>query len=299
MKLIIALLLIFSHNELPAFSAFEGNFVDGPNIFSDSGIRGPKYSDQIEIMKQTAKMRPGIAKVVTYGKTIRGRDLTALLFQPLNGHITKFALVTGATHGNEYLNIADRLGDALLLSPNGTLDQYIASGGALLIVPILNPDGYESRSRGNARWADLNRDWPNSKSRSPAQFKQPETKALADWVDQYLTQHPTTKLNFAMDYHCCVDGMLLKPWGYQRGKYMPKSDVTRFDYFIDPMLRFFPKPGKVGTPPDLLYSAKGTTLDYWYDKYKAISLTFEGSRTIEKNNLQYHVMWWEEILNNI
>lgn len=275
------------------------NKVDGPGIYSNSGIRGPKFKEQIKRMKKIVSKHPDLVKLVEYGKSRKGSTLTALLFEPQNTLVTKFAIVTGAIHGNEYMNIVDRLSEALLSSPSNTLKNYIALGGALLVVPIVNPDGYDRRRRGNSRRVDLNRDWPSSVSTVPAQFEEPETIALASWINSYLQSNPMTKLNLAMDYHCCVDGMLLKPWGYQKGKHLSDSESQRFNYFIDPMLKYFPNPGKVGTPPDLLYSAQGTTLDYWYAEYGAISLTYEGTRRKEKDYLQYHVLWWEDMLQNL
>ncbi len=296
----ISLVFLFATTPTHAFSKFDNHdYVDGPGIFSDSGIRGPRYSEQIKTMKELAKKRPDIVRVVEYGKSIRGKTLTAILLEPKNLPVTKFALVTGATHGNEYLNIVDRLTQALLDSNTDVLENYIASGGALLVVPIMNPDGYDRRRRGNAKRVDLNRDWPNSRSPKPSEFKQPESEALSKLVENFLSDNPLTKLNFAMDYHCCVDGMLLKPWGYQKGEYMSQNEEIRFNYFVDPMLKYFPRPGKVGTPPDLLYSAQGTTLDYWFDQYGAISLTYEGTRRKEEGMLSFHVLWWEDILQNI
>ena len=282
---------VFAHSKMVL-----ENVVDGPGIFSNSGIRGPKFKEQIKIMKQTVSNFPDVVKLVEYGESRRGNTLTALLFEPKDTLVRKFAIVTGAIHGNEYMNIVDRLSEALISSPSNTLKEFISTGGALLVVPIVNPDGYDRRRRGNSRRVDLNRDWPNSVTTVPAQFEEPETIALAKWIDNYLKENPMTKLDFVMDYHCCVDGMLLKPWGYQKGTYISESEDQRFDYFIDPMLKYFPKPGKVGTPPDLLYEAQGTTLDYWYAQYGAISLTYEGTRRREKDYLQYHVLWWEDIL---
>ncbi len=294
MTLLMSAFDVLAHSKMVVKSV-----VDGPGIYSDSGIRGPKFRDQIKEMRKVASQYPDLVRLVEYGESRRRNTLTALLFEPQNTMVTKFAVVTGAIHGNEYMNIVDRLSLALLKSPANVLREYISTGGALLVVPIVNPDGYDRRRRGNSRRVDLNRDWPNSTTPKPAQFEEPETKALADWIDSYLQQHPLTKLDLAMDYHCCVDGMLLKPWGYQKGKYLTQAEDERFEYFIEPMLKYFPKPGKVGTPPDLLYSAQGTTLDYWYAKYGAISLTYEGTRRKEKDYLQYQVLWWEDMLRNL
>jgi len=297
---VLSLIFTFSSISTLGFSKDDHtNKVDGPGTFSNSGIRGPKYDEQINTMEDIAKKRPDIARTIQYGRSLRGNTLTALILESKSLPITKLALVTGATHGNEYLNIADRLAEALLNSEAKVLENYITSGGALIIVPIVNPDGYERRRRGNARNADVNRDWPNSKSPKPSEFKQPESLALANLIINYLSDNPLTGLNLALDYHCCVDGMLLKPWGYKERIYMTQSESNRYENFIDPMLKYFPKPGEVGTPPDLLYTADGTTLDYWYDKYGAISLTYEGTRRRERNNLQYHVLWWEDMLRNL
>lgn len=80
---------------------------------------------------------------------------------------------------------------------------------------------------------------------------------------------------------------------------MSDSDQKRSAFFQDAFKSSFQKPGNIGTPPDILYSAVGTTLDYWYDKFSAVSFTYEGSRSIEKNLLDGHVMWWEKSFDSL
>lgn len=273
------------------------NTVDG-GIDSDSGIYGPSYSEQVSLMQELVDSNSGISEVVEIGQTVNGRMLTGVLFRrlaPLNS--SKLTIITGATHGNEYLNIVDRLAESLLDHTSDPLRKYLSRGGEVLFIPVLNPDGYDERQRGNARGVDLNRDWPNpgNRHREP---RQPETRQFMNWVDNYITQN-NLRMNMAMDYHCCVEGMLLLPWGWKRGLYMNSENQQRSKKYEDMMRNHFPRPGEIGTPPDLLYSATGTTLDYWYEKYDAVSFTYEGRRTSEKNLLSNHVNWWSEMLETL
>lgn len=58
----------------------------------------------------------------------------------------------------------------------------------LHILPTMNPDGFERRERGNARGADLNRDFPDPIERGaagveePSGTEQPETLAVMEWI---------------------------------------------------------------------------------------------------------------------
>ncbi len=272
------------------------NLVDGPEFFGDSAIYGPEYKEQVKLMQQLAENNKGV-NYIHYGDSIKGRPLSGLLFLKNARTVTQLVVITGATHGNEYLNIVDRLPQALMSSKNQSLKNFLQRGGAVFFVPILNPDGYDARRRSNMNGVDLNRDWPN-----PANGRRPhreiENIKLAEWVDKFI-EKTQASLSIAVDYHCCVSGALLLPWGYKRGEYMNDADATRSEHFQTLFKNSFPKHGKVGTPPDILYSATGTTLDYWYDKYAAVSFTYEGNYKIEKELLKYHVDWWEKSLDSL
>jgi predicted deacylase len=272
------------------------NIVDGNSLKSDSGIRGPNYKAQVLDLQELAKKYVN-AKYVHYGDSIKNRPLSAILFTPKDVALTSISIVTGATHGNEYLNIVDRLPRAILADKDNSLERYLGRGGAVLFVPILNPDGYESRSRHNSRWADLNRDWPNP-ANNYQDFKQPESKALAKWIDSFI-ENNKIKMDIAVDYHCCVQGTLLLPWGYKKGEHMGTLDAAKSLSIQQMFKTSFKEYGDIGTPPDILYSAVGTTLDYWFDKYGAVSFTYEGRRSIEVDKLDEHVNWWNKIFASL
>ncbi len=275
----------------------KNNLVDGfSRKRADSGIFGPKYVEQVKNMKRLATGHKGI-HYINYGTSVKGKPLSGLLFIKNARSVQQLVIITGATHGNEYLNIVDRLPEALMKSENQALKKFLELGGSVFFVPILNPDGYDARRRANANGYDLNRDWPNPYTGNKPST-QPENIALSNWIEKYVEK---TKANVSLvvDYHCCVRGALLLPWAYKKGEYMADADAQRSKEFQKIFKESFKKPGSVGTPPDILYSAVGTTLDYWYDKYTAISFTYEGRYRTEKDLLDSHVKWWERSFKKI
>ena len=296
-KLLITVSMLFSLSAL-AFHPplkFNASIVDGDSLKSDSGIFGPDFVDQVKDMQDLATIHVN-AQYIHYGDTSKKRPLSAILFTPKDQDPTRFSIITGAIHGNEYLNIVDRLPRALLNSKKKSFENYLAKGGAVLFVPIVNPDGYEKRKRGNSKWADLNRDWPNP-ANNHREFKQTESKDLAVWIDDYINNNKL-KVDIAVDYHCCVNGTLLLPWGFKKGEHMGTMDAGRSKMVEKMFQNSFKTVGGIGTPPDILYSAVGTTLDYWYDKYNAISFTYEGRRNTEQKLLSNHVNWWNQIFDH-
>jgi len=125
------------------------------------------------------------------GRSVDGRPIPAYHFP--GGHET--ILVLGGFHGDEpkSVYVAQRLIE--------TLARRNGSGAAScddicwVIVPIVNPDGYERRKRRNANHVDLNRNFPaqnwtlgNPRSRMfggrrPA--SEPETRAVIRAVERF------------------------------------------------------------------------------------------------------------------
>ena len=265
-------------------------------IFSDSGIRGPAYTEQVNQM-QTLSADHEWIQYIHYGNSIADRPLAAMQLQDLAVTPTSLTVITGAIHGNEYLAIADQLVPHWADAQTPSVQAYLASGGVVLVVPILNPDGYAERRRANRNRKDLNRDWPTP-GNTLSEPTQPENLALFNYIKAFTNVH-NISVNVAVDYHCCGSGMLLLPWGYQRGQYM-EPDAQHESDIVEQMFRSsFERYGRIGTPPDLLYSAVGTTLDYWHAEYGAVSFTYEGNYGTEKENLPSHLSWFDKIFNRL
>jgi hypothetical protein len=99
------------------------------------------------------------ASVMRIGKSVLGRDINATRF----GRGSRYIIVNGAIHGDEKNTVP-----ALLRLLEVIQENFEANGCwknrldevSLIVIPILNPDGYVSNTRENANGKDLNRQFP-------------------------------------------------------------------------------------------------------------------------------------------
>lgn len=113
-----------------------------------------------------------------FGASHAGRPLTARAWAGDAPPVVLF----GAIHGDEPLGVA------CLFALADALDAGAPHARAVVIAPIVNPDGLAAGRKNNARDVDLNRNWPaRSWQRAhapgydpgPAPASEPETRALA------------------------------------------------------------------------------------------------------------------------
>lgn len=262
---------------------------------SDSGIRGSSYQKIVEEMQQLSIDNPHMVEVADLGSSAGGIETYGALLRNSDVPTKKLFLVTGATHGNEYLNIADRLMHAFLDKTNLEFKEFFDRGGAFFVVPVFNPDGYTARERYNANGADLNRDYTNLIT-DIVRFNENETRNMQNWLDGFLDR-TDAKVGVTMDYHCCYKGSLLFPWGFTKDK-IPSSDRTRFDEIGNMMQKYFSGRPRYGAVSEIIwYLADGTSHDYYYAKYGSLSMTYEGRYKTEKNMLPEHILWWKNIVS--
>ncbi len=122
-------------------------------LHSDSGIRGKKYSEIKQDLKDLASANPEFTQYFSYGESARGKPLSAIRIgkKPAIGENGIAVMISGATHGDEYLHIADRLPKWFVDNSNShILKNFFAANGQIYIVPILNPHGYDSHLRENS-----------------------------------------------------------------------------------------------------------------------------------------------------
>jgi hypothetical protein len=270
-------------------------------VDSDSGIFGPDYKKILSQMQGWRDSYPEITQLLDYGKSVQGRPLRMMIVgKPgwqLDAWFERPALIiTGSTHGNEYLNIEDRLpAEILKLSATrSAVQEYIEAGGVYLFVPILNPDGYDNRARENANGVDLNRDWDVDVAQFKG-FKQIETRALATKLGS-LRETMGLQYRASVDYHCCV-GAVLYPWSYTSNP-LPGTDLQAhlsLAKLAKELLNI-----DYGTTGEILgYYPVGTTKDYYYSEYGTAAFTYEGRYGSENQYLGKHVEWWEKISDKI
>ena len=272
-----------------------------PELGADSGVARPPYVEQLRIAQDLARVAGGWVTIQDYGLSGEGRPLRAIrLMDPAqrSGANRAAVLITGATHGSEYLGVEDRLAPWLWEHRQSSpgLARFLATGGVVLLVPIVNPDGYTYGIRENARGIDLNRDFELPVLKE-ARFKAPESAALAHWLDRELIQDGL-ELKLAVDYHCCEHALLF-PWSYTDVAISP-AELKRHEAVAHLLQREFgPTYGYGSTGQKLGYLARGTSKDYYYARYGALAFTFEGAFREEPRHFAAHVAWWDQLLGGL
>ncbi len=261
---------------------------------SDSGIKFPKYKDIVAQMESLVRNYPSTSELIRLGKTNKKRIMTGVLLHKIGTPVKKLFVVTGATHGNEYLHIVDRLMFEFVNPAHQEFAEFFEKGGAFFVLPIFNPDGFAKRRRENAKRQDLNRDYDNIIT-GVTRFTQLETQNMKRWLDNFLGK-TSAKFELSIDYHCCYRGSLLFPWGFTKDK-IPNSDRQLYNEVGQMMQRHFDDNPEYGAVSEIIwYLADGTSHDYYYAKYGSLSMTYEGRYRSEKDMLSNHVAWWKDIV---
>lgn len=149
-----------------------------------------------------------VPKFVTLGKTVRGRDITAMIY----GSGAKRVLVLGGIHGDEQNTTV--IARSLAVNINA---ETLPSNLTVVIVPDVNPDGLMVATRVNANGVDINRNFPSKTWRSEyveqrhypgvKPSSEPETRAVLSLLEQY-PPHLVVTLHAALG---CVN------WDGQQG----------------------------------------------------------------------------------
>lgn len=268
---------------------------------SDSGTVGPAYKDLVKYFTSLPQKYPEFIQVSQYGVTPKGRPLVVLKVSYPKRFVSVRAaksaiLITGSTHGNEYLGIEDKLPEWFARDgvKDPTIAPYFQAGGSIYFIPIFNPDGYDTRQRGNSRGVDLNRDFTVRQAKFEG-FREVETSAARDMLLGQL-QREQQKLLITMDYHCCI-GAALYPWSFKPAPQLPPEHLALFKNYGTIMQKIFGTNFRVGTTPDVLgYNAIGTSKDYYYETLGSMSFTYEGEEDIEYKKLPQHIQMWKTLI---
>lgn len=150
-------------------------------------------------------MTQAFLKEETLGKSVEGRPIQAYV-APNRGNRT--LLVFGGFHGDEpkSVHLARRLMEELQRAPQSKdLVRWV-------IVPVVNPDGYEIRRRRNARRVDLNRNFPTTNwqrtSKRSRMFggeepaSEPETRLVIQTIERFEPSAIITIHSIGRHRHC-------------------------------------------------------------------------------------------------
>lgn len=122
---------------------------------------------------------PVETRKATIGQSIQGRPIDIQVL----GNGPEHVLIGATIHGNEWAGtpILEKLLPYLQARPD------LLEGKTVTLIPVMNPDGYHFKTRGNANGVDLNRNFPatnrqNTKRYGMSAFSEPESRAWADYI---------------------------------------------------------------------------------------------------------------------
>lgn len=284
-----------------------GDFSDQYENLADGTNYQTEYLSYANILAQYEEWRTAYPSLVTrqqIGSSIENRPIYVYtLKNPGSALPQQGVFLQGGIHAREWISpptvmyIFDTMLKEALSSASGwnLLSRY-----ELMVVPVVNPDGYEySRSSSNNRlWrknrrdnpgssfgVDLNRNYPvgwggpgssgtpsNSTYRGTAAWSEPEVSCIRDFLN---VRTQTIGLPFVIDYHSHGQKMLY-PWSYTENPAPHGPRMLALSNVYAAALQA--ETGRVydtGQGSVALYIAGGTSKDYFYDAFGSDSYTVE------------------------
>ena len=231
-------------------------------------------------MQDVAEATPGYIQYNVVGTSGQDRVIDYLAINLTGYQDPPAILLIGTHHGDEKSATDTLLGviDYLLRHLEDPVIDKVMDYYALYVLPVLNPDGHNAHTRGNAKGDDLNRDYAYPGMDESEAFQTPETAALKHLLDDVA-------FSGAAAYHSGMRAILW-PWCYS-GNETEDADVF---YTIGKAIA-----DAMGiTYIDQSYNdfqSFGEFIDYTYSKHNTISLTVEVStkKTPPAQELQGYV----------
>jgi protein MpaA len=217
------------------------------------------------------------------GTSVQGRSITGYRF----GDGPSKIIFVGGTHGDERssVQILQRWIDTLEMNP-----ARIPAHQTIIIIPIVNPDGYAANSRTNANNVDLNRNFPSNNWKSgvtmpnktylengggTAPLSEPESRALANYT---LSQSP----RLVLTYHAAGDVVVPNDSG--------DSNTIAVEYGKKSTVGYM---SSNNTGTFFEYDTTGAYEDWLRDKHGLPALLIElNSRTSNDFNGHLNALWY-------
>tara|TARA_B100000925_G_C22010728_1_gene476283 strand:+ start:776 stop:2062 length:1287 start_codon:yes stop_codon:yes gene_type:complete len=154
------------------------------------------YPTSLEIensLKEIVENNQNIMRMFSLGKTHEGKDIWAIKISdnPEKDELEPEVKYIANMHGDEIVGrelmvllVRELALGHRLLKPQIV---HLINNLEIYIVPSMNPDGADHIRRGNSKWVDLNRDFPDFTTRdnqNSPDGRQPETKAIMEFQER-------------------------------------------------------------------------------------------------------------------
>ncbi len=235
---------------------------------------------------------PGRVSVVNVGVSLEGRAIRGLRISNPGPADRPVILMQSCQHAREWISVASAMwaAEAFASANAGSLLDGLLDQAELVVVPIVNPDGYVyswnverywRKNRRDDHGVDLNRNWSvvwGGEGASPdpfaenyhgtGPFSEPESAAMRDFVAA------DPNMVAMLDVHS-FGQLLLYPWGYD---YVDSADEATYDAITSSMANEMWAPHQEWYSPlqsSDLYPASGNSIDWGYGVYGLYSITIE------------------------
>lgn len=249
-----------------------------------------------------------LVAVINYGVSNENRNLTAIKISTGGRTRKPLIFVDAGIHAREWISPAQALYliNQLVENPNST--SFIKNVD-WLIVPLVNPDGYEythttdrfwRKNRANGRLCrgvDLNRNFDfkwsqagasddecSSTYAGPRAFSEPESVALSK-----LIVENAYRIKLYLSLHAAAQSILY-PWGYTEGLPNNGRELHKLAAQVsDAVHQLHGTEYRVGTFANILYLGSGTSVDWAYSVANvklAYTIELRGSNVTYKSRFE-------------
>lgn len=234
-----------------------------PRLFASSNQDSYTYENVITSSKKLVKANPKIVSLKSIGYSGDGLPIETLVIKVNKNKKKPAIFINGAHHGNEkitakcVLDFATHLVENYRTSPSTSrlkdFDFYL--------LPVVNPDGFNQKSRFDSSGIDPNRDYPNKKIGHQG-FRIPETRAVGNLLK-------STPVVAAAALHSGFKGVLW-PWGYSRQR---PAEAFLFQDIAQAIAEAMEH--NVFKQSHFDYPTKGEFIDYAYAEHQILAFTIE------------------------
>ncbi|XP_031347053.1 carboxypeptidase B-like isoform X2 [Photinus pyralis] len=245
-----------------------------------------------DYLRKLNRTYPKIVCVKNFGLSVENRNLTSIKIQTIGNYKKPLIFMDAGMHAREWLGPAQALYiiNQLVEDPkNSKLIKKVD----WLIVPLVNPDGYEYSHTVDRLWrknrakgricdgVDLNRNFNYQWSQPGASssecsnyfagvrpFSEPESLALSKLITENAN-----RIKMYISLHAAAKSILY-PWGYTTDLPTNGKELHKLaERFSEAVFRVNSTQYKVGSAANVLYIGSGTSRDWVYG-YGNVSLSY-------------------------
>lgn len=262
-----------------------GLYLDQKNIvyldmkeMNQKNLSGYPSSDEIALkMKELAKKFPGIMKLFSIGKSVKGKDLWVIKISDNveEDEIEPEFKYISSMHGDEItgrelsISLIEEIGQKYGTDQDIT---ELVDNTEIFIMPSMNPDGSDLKQRANAKFVDLNRNFPDilRDTDSRTEGRQIETQHVMNFQAQ-------RKFSLSANFH---GGTIVAnyPWDSKYDLHPLDTLVKQFSQGysdLNPDMRSSTEfPGGI-TNGAQWYVVRGGMQDWSYNWYNDLQITLE------------------------